>query len=84
VSENYQFEEERFYCETCGNETYAQWCSEECMKLEEQATKDLLELDQHKFGYATGGKEINAISKHFLYAYVAGYQRAVKNLLGEK
>lgn len=45
-------------------------------KLNELCAKDLLELDRHTYGYATAGKDINAVLDRYVIAYKSGYRRA--------
>lgn len=45
-------------------------------KLNELCAKDLLELDRHTYGYATAGKDINAVLDRYVVAYKSGYRQA--------
>ena len=45
-------------------------------KLNELCAKELLELDRHTYGYATAGKDINAVLDRYSIAYKSGYRAA--------
>lgn len=45
-------------------------------KLNELCAKELLELDRHTYGYATAGKDINAVLDRYVIAYKSGYRQA--------
>ncbi len=48
-------------------------------KRDELAVSVLLEIDPHTFGYAAGGKEINAITGHYREAFNAGWDSCLKH-----